>query len=86
MYIQGQVTKFGYKTQKKWKFEDKACVGCNVREETGQEILTCWHFGADDMTKPLTYDMLYGGLSDMNMVANSMMKKLKKRHNILDNG
>ena len=39
------------KTQKKWKYDDKACVGCNVREETGEEILNCWYFGKDEQTK-----------------------------------
>ena len=74
------------KTQKKWKYDDKACVGCNVREETGEEILNCWYFGKDEQTKPITYDMFYGAISDMIMVANVMMKKLKVRENILDNG
>ena len=33
------------KTQKSWKYEDKICVGCNTKEETGNEILTCEKLG-----------------------------------------
>ena len=33
------------KTQKGWKYEDKLCSGCNIREESGDEILTCEKFG-----------------------------------------
>ena len=65
---------------------DKGCVGCNLREETGEEILTCWYFGNDEQTKPITYYMFYGAISDMIMVANVMMKKLKARQNILGDG
>ena len=33
------------KTQKSWKYEDKTCVGCNTKEETGDEILNCEKLG-----------------------------------------
>ena len=33
--------KLDIKMQKKWKYEDKLCSGCKVREETGDEILSC---------------------------------------------
>ena len=33
------------KTHKKWKFEDKICTGCKLREETGDEVLSCEGFG-----------------------------------------
>ena len=36
--------------------------------------------------KPVQYDMFYGALSDMLMVANCMMKKMKARQTIIDNG
>ena len=75
------------KTHKGWKYDDKTCIGCNVREETGNEILSCFYFGEEIPTKPMHYDMLYGdSVSDMVLVATLMMKKLKKRQNIIDNG
>jgi hypothetical protein len=74
------------KTQKKSKSEDKACDVCNLSEKTGQAILTCWYFSTDELTTPLTYDMFYAGFSDMIMVANGKMKKLKMIQSILDNG
>jgi hypothetical protein len=27
------------KTQQKWKYEDKICIGCKTNEESGDEIL-----------------------------------------------
>ena len=74
------------KMQKKWKYVDKTCVGCVVREESGDEILTCWFFGNEEMVKPVKYNMFYGALSDMLLVANCMMKKMKARQTIIDNG
>ena len=74
------------KTQKSWKYDDKICIGCNVREETGNELLTCWYFGKDTLTKPIHYDMVYGeSVSDMILVATTMMKQIKKRKTIFDN-
>ena len=32
------------KSQRKWKFTDKWCIGCHINEETGQEILICEMF------------------------------------------
>ena len=60
------------KTHKGWKYDDKTCIGCNVREETGNEILSCFYFGEE--------------ITTMILVATLMMKKLKKRQNIIDNG
>jgi hypothetical protein len=74
------------KMKKKWKYEDKNCIGCKVREESGEEILTCWFFGREPMVKPVQYGMFYGALSDMLLVANCMMKKMKARQTIIDNG
>ena len=28
------------KTHKAWKYEDRLCSGCNIREESGDEIFT----------------------------------------------
>ena len=33
------------KMQKKWKFDDKLCSGCNLEKESGEEILHCKSFG-----------------------------------------
>ena len=66
------------KMQKKWKYEDKNCIGCKCREESGE--------GKEQMVKPVQYDMFYGELSDMLLVANCMMKKMKARQTIIDNG
>ena len=75
------------KMQKKWKYEDKLCSGCKVREETGEEILSCWYFGKEENVKPITYGMFYcESISDMILVAKCMMERLKRRKAILDTG
>ena len=75
------------KAQRKWKYEDKTCIGCNIREETGQEILSCWYFGKEESENPLHYDMFYGcSVKKMKLVARILMKKLKIRKSILDGG
>ena len=34
------------KKHKSWKYEDKKCSGCKIREESGDKILTCEKFGS----------------------------------------
>ena len=29
------------KSPQQWKYADSTCIGCKIREETGEEILTC---------------------------------------------
>ena len=29
------------KTQRKWKYSDIICIGCESKEETAKEIMTC---------------------------------------------
>ena len=75
------------KTQKSWKYEDKVCIGCNVREETGNEKLTCWYLVKESLTISIHYEMFYGeSVSDMILVAKIMMKNMQKRQEIIDNG
>ena len=75
------------KIHKGWKYDDKTCIGCNVREDTGNEILLCFYFGEEISTKPMHYDMFYDdSVSVMILVATLIMKKLKNMQNIIDNG
>ena len=57
------------KTQKAWKYEDKTCVGCELKEETGNEVLNC---------------ELLGNYSKMFLCAKEMMKRLKVRQKIIE--
>ena len=65
------------KMQKKWKFDDKLCSGCNLKEESGQEILDCKNLGGN--TENLSYNMFF---SEQLAVGNSLMKKLKMREKL----
>ena len=64
------------KMQKKWKFNDKLCNGCNLKEESGQEILDCKNLGGNK--ENLSYNMFFSELaSEQLVVGNTLMKKLK---------
>ena len=64
------------KMQKKWKFVDKLCSGCNLKEESGDEILNCKFFGGN--AENLTYSMFYSDkLSEQLCVGKKMMEKLE---------
>ena len=76
------------KTQKRWKYSDKTCVGYGVRSETGDEILSCTGLMEntnDKINQSLFYDMLFvGKSSEMAEVAKTLMTKLKVRDKILE--
>ena len=70
------------KTHKKWKFKDTPCTGCQEREETEDEILTCPRFG--EITEKVSYKWFYGkSVKNMVMVAKILIKKLKLREKML---
>ena len=69
------------KMHKKWKFNDKLCTGCNLKEETGQEILDCKNLGGN--YENLTYNMFFSEIVNEQLnVGNTMMKNLKVRRKL----
>ena len=69
------------KMQKKWKFYDKLCSGCNLKEESGEEILKCKSFGGN--SEKLAYTILFSEhLSEQLCVGKAIMEKLKARKKI----
>ena len=66
------------KLQKKWKYDDKLCTGCNLMEESGEEILKCKNLGENEDGVP--YGWFFSELVDDQLsVGKIMMKKLKER-------
>ena len=66
------------KLQKKWKYDDKLCTGCNLMEESGEEILQCKNLGENDEEVP--YSWFFSNLVEEQVsVGKIMMKKLKER-------
>ena len=76
------------KTQKSWKYEDKNCVGCGLREEIGNEILNCEKLGKYEENQEIPlYEWFYSeNCSRMILAAKEFMKRLKIRQKILENG
>ena len=75
------------KTHKKWKFEDKICTGCKLREETGDEVLSCEGFGETLLENQPKYEWFYSNeVQKMIDCAKVMIQKLKKREKLIENG
>ena len=65
------------KLQKKWKYDDKLCTGCNLMEESGEEILKCKTLGENENEVP--YGWFFSDLVVKQVsVGNIIMKKLKE--------
>ena len=68
------------KAQKSWKYDDKICIGCEEREETGEEVLSCDGLGGQNGNKPLKYNWFYSdSVEEIRNVAKVMNEKLKIR-------
>ena len=75
------------KSQKKWKYSDEICVGCNKNEESESEIINCAGFSESEssLTKQISYDWFYSQVtSDIIIVANYVRKRLKIRTRIME--
>ena len=69
------------KTQKKWKYSDRLCSGCQLNDESGEEILFCKSFGEN--IQNISYSWFYReSVGDQISVAKIMMKKLKAREKL----
>ena len=77
------------KTQRKWKYSDIICIGCESKEETAQEIMTCKILNNENRTAidPINYDMFFGNnISDKVKAARLIKNGLKRRQLILEIG
>jgi hypothetical protein len=71
------------KEHKKWKYSDNICVGCSVKSETENELLSCPGFGEEGEGLPYSSVFKDNG-NDMFKVAKEVRKKLKIRDKILE--
>ena len=70
------------KMQQKWRFKDTLCVGCKVREETGEEILECEKFGKNELG--LDYKMFFENQEKQILVGKEMEKRMRQRKKMLE--
>ena len=86
--VKARAKSLDIKTHKSWKYEDRTCTGCKNREETGDEILLCEHFGKYEKSEKIpAYEWFFGdNVSEMMYCAEVMSKRLKIREKMLDNG
>ena len=71
------------KTQKKWKYSDRLCSGCQIMDESGDEILFCKSFGEN--IEKIAYSWFFSeSVSDQIEVAKLMKKKLKERDKLIE--
>ena len=71
------------KLQKRWKYDDLLCEGCQQNIESGEEILKCENLGSNE--KGAEYDWFYSDLITKQIEAGRvMLKKLNKRKQLRD--
>ena len=69
------------KMHKKWKFNDKLCIGCKTKEESGQEILDCKDLGGNNGN--LTFNMVFSDIvREQLAVGNNLKNNLKVRERL----
>ena len=69
------------KMQKRWKYEDFKCEGCQENSETGEEILKCDQLGINE--NQAQYSWFFStSVSKQIAVGKVMLEKLKKRKRI----
>ena len=70
------------KMQKPWKYQDKLCVGCKLREETGDELLQCEGFGEKE-TFP--YEFFFSqSVENQRIIGENVLKRLRQRKKMMD--
>ena len=77
------------KTQQKWKYADTSCIGCKIKEESGNELLLCEKLNYQNrMAKSqVIYDWFFSkDVSDIVKAGETMQIGLKERDRIIESG
>ena len=76
------------KTHKSWKYEDKLYSGCEIREESVDDILSCKKFEIyEEVEKMPKYEWLFGDdLRQMLYCEEVLKERLNIRQSIYENG
>ena len=77
------------KTQQKWKYADKICIGCKIKEESGEDILICENLNKEnrDAVNPIEYNWFYKNtVNDIVKVGLLLDRGLKQREKIIESG
>ena len=77
------------KAQKKWKYADQTCIGCQNIEETGEEIMICKSLNNENRKSDIIvkYDWFYSNdINDIVRAIKILQDGLKRRQDILEAG
>ena len=77
------------KSQRKWKYQDKTCIGCEKMEESGEEIMLCEKLNIGNRTAdiPIRYNWFFSdNIHDLVKAGKILNDSLKRRQEILDTG
>ena len=75
------------KINKKWKYDDITCVGCDKNIETVDEILNCEGLRnkSEVLTKPAAFSWVFGSsIEKMTDVGQQFQKRMKRRQEIIE--
>ena len=79
----------GLKTQQKWRYADSSCIGCQTREELGEEILVCGKLNYENSVADvqINYDWFYRNeVSDIVKAVKLLDRGMKERQRIVEQG
>ena len=77
------------KTQQKWKYADTSCIGCKIKEESGNELLLCEKLNYQNRmaNSQVKYDWFFSkDVSDVVKAGQTMQIGLKERDKIIESG
>ena len=77
------------KTQQKWKYADSSCIGCKIKEESGDELLICNILSKENSVaeKRVYYNWFYSNnVANVVKAGKFMEPALKERQKIIEAG
>ena len=77
------------KMQQSWKYQDRMCLGCGQKEETGDEILKCTklHDTNGETDGQMDYGWFYSKFAKKIVeVGKRLQVGLKKREKVIEDG
>ena len=76
-------------SQQLLEYADLSCIGCKLKEESGEELLICEYLSKEnsDADNPITYDLFYSSNVVYMVKAGLVMQNaLKERQRIIEAG
>ena len=77
------------KNTTKWKYTDSSCIGCKIKEESGDKLLICNKLSKENSVaeKRVYYNLFYSNnVANVGIAGKLMETALKERQTIMEAG